>query len=66
MVRYAVTVGVDGKVTDCAIVFSSGNSDLDATTCALARQRYLFEPARRDGRPIVSRAMQTVHWTLPD
>ena len=40
------TVGVDGRVTDCTIRKSSGNAELDETTCRLLKQRLRYKPAR--------------------
>lgn len=39
-------VGADGRASGCRVTTSSGNADLDATTCRLAEQRFRYEPAR--------------------
>lgn len=39
-------VGPDGRVGGCRVRKSSGNADLDATTCRLVTQRFRYEPAR--------------------
>ncbi len=39
-------VSVDGRASGCRVTSSSGNRDLDATTCRLAEQRFRYEPAR--------------------
>ena len=50
-VRY--TVNVDGSVSNCRIVGSSGFPTLDATACRLIEQRFRFKPALdRAGRPV--------------
>ena len=41
-----LTVGEKGRVTDCRIRASSGNPDLDGTTCRLILKRFRFAPAR--------------------
>ncbi len=47
------TVGADGRPSKCRVVKSSGNADIDATTCRLIEQRFLYEPARnKAGLPI--------------
>ena len=47
------TVQPSGRVTGCGVTQSSGNPDLDATTCRLIEQRFRYEPARdRNGNPI--------------
>lgn len=46
-------VGTDGRAHNCRIVKSSGNADIDATTCRLIEQRFRFDPARnKSGQPI--------------
>ena len=65
LVRY--TVGVDGRPSGCTITQSSGNADLDETTCRLIEQRFRYEPARdAEGRAIPD--VQTgrhIWWTEP-
>lgn len=52
-------VGTDGRVSNCRIVASSGNDDLDETTCRLIMKRFRYQPATdAQGRPIPS----TVGW----
>ena len=47
------TVGVNGRPSKCRVVKSSGNSDIDATTCRLIEQRFRYNPARnKAGHPI--------------
>lgn len=47
------TVGADGRPSKCRVVKSSGNADIDATTCRLIEQRFRYEPARnKAGQPI--------------
>ncbi|MBO0123988.1 energy transducer TonB, partial [Streptococcus pneumoniae] len=40
------TVGVNGRVTDCRVTRSSGNADLDETTCKLIKRRFRYAPSR--------------------
>ena len=66
-VRYIV--GIKGRVTDCAIARTSGNADLDATTCALIVQRFRFKPQRDAmGRNIPGIVIEDHRWEvdLPD
>lgn len=61
-----LTVDESGRVVDCAIVDSSGDADLDSTTCAVARAGARYEPAiGSDGQPTAATAVLRVHWTLP-
>jgi protein TonB len=47
------TVGVNGRVTRCTVTRSSGVPELDALTCRLIQQRFVFRPATdRYGRPV--------------
>jgi protein TonB len=47
------TVGVNGRVTRCLVTRSSGVPELDALTCRLIQQRFIFRPATdRYGRPV--------------
>lgn len=39
------TVGTDGRVSGCRVSRSSGNLDLDATTCRLVERRFRYRPA---------------------
>ena len=67
-VRYLV--GVDGRVVRCDVTRSSGNAELDATTCRLIRERFRFEPSRdREGRPVPAYIVERHSWamrTAPD
>lgn len=52
-VEFRFTVGVTGRVTDCAITRSSGNTELDATTCRVVMKRFRYRPSTdATGRPI--------------
>lgn len=62
----SLTVGTDGRVSDCVVTTSSGNSDLDSTTCRIARSRVRFTPAKDDaGNPMTSKYTLPVRWVLP-
>jgi periplasmic protein TonB len=61
-----LSVGTDGRVTDCSITSSSGSSSLDSTTCNILRRRARFTPARdQAGNPISDSYVQRVKWVLP-
>ena len=60
-VRY--TVSEQGRVTDCFVTHSSGNAELDTTTCRLIRERFRFEPSRdARGRPVESMIVENHSW----
>lgn len=61
-----LTVGTDGRVTDCSITTGSGNADLDSTTCRIAKSRVKFTPAKdSSGTAIASTYSLPVRWVLP-
>lgn len=60
-------VGVDGRVSDCRVTRSSGNADLDETTCRLIRKRFRYEPSRdARGRPYADVVTGEQVWELYD
>ncbi|MGN6279981.1 MAG: energy transducer TonB [Sphingomonas sp.] len=62
-----LTVGTDGRVTDCVVTSSSGNNDLDETTCSIAKRRVRFTPAQdQNGNPIASTYPLAVRWQLEE
>lgn len=64
----AVALEVDekGQPSACRIVQTSGEPDLDSTTCALLMKRAHFSPARdKSGRAIRSTYTQSVSWKIP-
>jgi len=64
-VTVRLSVGTDGRASNCRITRSSGSSELDATTCRLIERRFRYEPARdRDGQPVVSDVGWRQTWWL--
>jgi len=62
-VEFVFTVGVDGRVTSCAITHSSGVVELDFLTCRLVQQRFRYRPSTdRYGRPIPDRVEGEHEW----
>ena len=63
---FRVTVGPDGRVTDCQITSSSGSPDLDQTACDKIRQRARFAPATDgEGNPTSGSYSNRVRWVIP-
>lgn len=65
-VGFRILVGVDGRVSDCRIIETSGSKILDQQTCNISLRRFQFEPAKtHDGRAIASLSFSRVRWVLP-
>jgi periplasmic protein TonB len=63
---FRVSVGPDGRVTDCSITSSSGHSDLDEATCSNVTRRARFSPATDgDGNPTTGSYASRVRWVIP-
>ncbi len=66
MVRFALDVGADGRVTGCTVELSSGSPVLDQTTCQVMSSRAQFVPARdAAGRVATDRVHSAIRWVLP-
>jgi protein TonB len=67
IVAFELDVGLDGQVTACRVVSSSGTPILDETTCRLMVARAHFTPAHdRKGRPTTDRVRNRIRWILPN
>lgn len=67
--RVAVRIAVapDGRASDCVVVATSGNGDLDATTCRVALSRGRFMPGLdAGGRPVATRSIFLAGFSLPE
>jgi periplasmic protein TonB len=63
---FRVSVGPDGRVTDCQITSSSGHPDLDEATCTNVRRRARFTPAMDgEGKPTTGTYSNRVRWVIP-
>lgn len=59
-------IGIDGRVSDCRILVSSGRPSLDATTCRLITERFRFRPSKNShGRPVAAFMIETHGWYWP-
>ncbi|WP_296617843.1 TonB family protein [Sphingomonas sp.] len=62
----ALTISAHGLVSDCSVMASSGNVDLDAATCRLMRLRARFTPASdAAGKATVARYETSINWQIP-
>lgn len=64
--RFRVTVGPNGRVTDCTVTGSSGHADLDRVTCDKVKSRARFDPALdSNGQPTSGSYSNAVRWKMP-
>lgn len=62
---FRLTVGANGRVTNCSITSSSGSSALDNATCRLMRSRARFTPARDQyGNPTTDTVTARIAWRI--
>lgn len=61
------TVGADGRTSRCKVIESSGNAELDETTCRIIVRRFVYEPAKdADGRAVADvTGWKEVWWIGP-
>jgi protein TonB len=59
------TLGVTGRLTDCAVRSSSGSAELDQASFRIAEEA-ICEPKRIDGQPVATPAVLPVRWVLAD
>ena len=65
-VEFEVKVDVTGRVTDCKVINSSGDLDLDAATCSNVSRRARFNPATDSkGEPTEGTYSNSVNWVIP-
>jgi protein TonB len=65
VVSVRFTVEVNGRATRCRVTGSSGNAELDATTCRLIEERFRYAPSRdAAGRPVRSVVVMDNEWVL--
>lgn len=59
-----LTVAESGRVTDCSVLQSTGDSQVDAALCSLMIRRSRWSPARdRQGNPITVKIRYTATWS---
>lgn len=65
-VRFRLAIDSAGRVTDCAIVESSGYPGLDAATCRNVAKRARFDPAANaTGERVAGSYTGTIYWVIP-
>ena len=60
-----VDLADDGSIASAAVVRSSGFARLDEASLAIAKTRWHFTAAMRDGKPMMSATFFVFNWLLP-
>jgi TonB family protein len=64
---FHLTIGIDGLVSSCEIMQSSGDPALDLATCSNITRRARFQPALDDaGNPTTGIYNNRVKWQIPE
>jgi periplasmic protein TonB len=64
--RISWDINTQGRVENCRVVSSSGNSELDEAACRAMTRRGRFSPALdQAGKPIKSTQSRNVRWQIP-
>jgi len=64
-VSVVLSIGTNGRVTNCSVSGSSGSQALDQTTCRILTSRAKFTPARdSSGNPTSGTFRQRITWRL--
>jgi TonB family protein len=53
-----------GRVVNCRIAASSGQSQLDEKACSIALARFRFQPAMMNGEPVASKKTMPIKWAV--
>ncbi|MFL6755079.1 MAG: energy transducer TonB, partial [Sphingomicrobium sp.] len=60
-----LSIGPDGRVTNCDVTSSSGSRSLDSATCRILRSRARFTPARlSNGQPTSDSVTSRIRWQI--
>ena len=66
-VHFRLSVGTNGRVSECRVTRSSGDARLDALTCRLIVKRFRYAPSRdARGRPYVDTVIGEQTWLNED
>lgn len=61
-----LTVGSDGRASDCKVIKSSKFAPLDAQTCNVFVKRARYVPARdASGNPVQGTTIESLRWKIP-
>lgn len=61
-----IDVGVDGRSSNCRVIRSSGNQEIDKTTCMIVTKRARYKPAlTKNGEKVAAPLYLTFRWEIP-
>lgn len=64
---FRLSIGTNGRVTNCQITRSSGHSDLDETACRYLTRRARFRPAKDgNGEETTGSYSNSIRWEIPE
>lgn len=67
IVGFRLTIGPNGRVTECRVTRSGGSNALNETTCHILRTRARYTPARDSaGNPTIGTDSGSVRWQYPE
>jgi periplasmic protein TonB len=65
--RFTLSVGPDGRVSNCSVTSTSGSSALDQATCRIMKSRARFTPATDStGAKTSDSVSGAIKWVLPN
>ena len=60
-----IDVGIDGRSTNCRVIRSSGNQELDRATCSIVTKRARYDPAKNErGDAVPAPYYLSFHWEI--
>ncbi len=64
-VGFTLSVGPDGRPTNCSVTSSSGNGELDSAACSNLMKRAKFKPKLENGQAVSASYSNRVRWVIP-
>ena len=64
-VGFTLSVGPDGRPTNCSVTSSSGNGELDNAACSNLMKRAKFDPKMENGQAVPATYSNRVRWVIP-
>lgn len=65
--RVELAVGVNGRVSECRVIASSGHASLDSRACERIASKARFEPATNElGEKVAGTYRSSVTWQIPE